>query len=202
MKIKFLVMVSNEQKRIWNAIEIKKQIPNCILYYGDNDNVFDKFINCFRLEPEYDGLVLLEDDIILCKDFYKKIMAEIEGKPDDVISFFESPLTKKELKSGYMPPSKFLYNQCNYYPAKVCKLIPDEKTIADFKNWYYKKWSYPSDEYINFVLVRNKIRYFMKVPFLVQHHAWESTWGARGKTRQTKFFIDDLEDKENGKDSN
>lgn len=194
MNIKFMIMVSDIPERIENAKKISKQIPNCILYYGDNDNVFNKFINCFKLEKEYTGLVLLEDDIILCKDFYNKIIAEIKDKPNDVISFFEKPLTKKELKSGYMAPSNFLYNQCNYYPAEVCKLIPDDVMIERFKKWYSKKWQYPSDEYINYVLVNHKIRYFMKVPFLVQHQPWKSTWGPRGKVRQTKFFIDDIKE--------
>lgn len=200
MKIKFIVMVSDVPERIENAKKIASQIPDCILYYGDNDNVFDKFINCFRLEPEYDGLVLLEDDIILCKDFYNRIIKEIEKKPDDVISFFESPLSKKELKSCYMAPSKFLYNQCNYYPCKICKLIPDDCMIDRFKKWYYKPWKYPSDEYVNYVLVNHGVRYYMKVPFLVQHLSWKSTWGARGKIRQTKYFIDDV-GVNNGKDS-
>lgn len=168
------------------------------MYYGDNEDVFKKFINCFILEKKFDGLVLLEDDIILCKDFYNKIMNEIEQRPNDIISFFEQPLSKKKLVSGYMPPSKFLYNQCNYYPKKVCKLIHNKQLIEEFKKWYcsFNKWIYPSDSYINYVLVKNKIKYFMKVPFLVQHQAWESTWDGRAKTRQTKYFIDDLEEEQ------
>lgn len=199
MNIKFIVMVSNENKRIENAKKIAEQIPNCVLYYGDNDDVFKKFINCFRLEKEYTGLVLLEDDIILCKNFYDRIIKSIKERPNNIISFFEKPLTKKELTSKYMAPSEFLYNQCNYYPADVCKLIPDDEMINRFEKWYYKSWQYPSDEYINYVLVNYKIKYYMQVPFLVQHQDWKSTWGPRGKTRQTKYFIDDLEDK-NGKD--
>ena len=50
MNIKFVVMVSDCQKRKENAEKIASQIPDCVLYYGDNDNVFNKFINCFRLE--------------------------------------------------------------------------------------------------------------------------------------------------------
>lgn len=192
MNIKFVVMVSDCQERKENAEKIASQIPDCVLYYGDNDNVFNKFINCFRLENKYDGLVLLEDDIILCKDFYEKIMSEIIQKPQVVISFFEQPMARKKLVSGFMPPSKFLFNQCNYYPANVCQLIPDEKMIDRFKNFYSKKWVCPSDEYINYVLVNYKINYFMKVPFFVQHQPWESTLGHRSTARQTKYFIDDI----------
>lgn len=193
MKIKFIVMVSDVPERIENAKKIASQIPDCILYYGDNDNVFDKFINCFRIEPEYDGLVLLEDDIILCKNFYYWIMREIEKRPVKVISFFEKPLSKKKLESGYMPPSEFLYNQCNYYPFGMCKLIANEEVIKLFKTSYTEKWVCPSDCYIRFVLSMHGIKYYMKVPFLVQHLPWKSTLGNRSKARQTKYFIDDIE---------
>lgn len=194
IKVKFIVMISEDEKRINNAKTMQEQIPDLVMYYGDNGDVFKKFINCFRLEEEYDGLVLLEDDIILCRDFYNRIMVEINRRPHDIISFFEKPLTKKALASGYMAPSEFLYNQCNYYPKDVCRLIPCEETIASFKKWYcsFAKWVYPSDNYINYVLVKNKRRYYMKVPFLVQHQPWDTTWGGRAKTRQTKYFIDDI----------
>lgn len=78
--------------------------------------------------------VLLEDDLILCKDFQTKIEDVIKQYPNKVINFFESPQSFffTEEREGKL----FAYNQCTYYPKgkakliaetmeQVCKLRPD-----------------------------------------------------------------------------
>jgi hypothetical protein len=188
-------MVANSEERISNSNIIKKEIPNLHLYTGDNDNIFQKYINCFKINNEYDGVVVLEDDIQLCRFFFEKINTIIENNSNNVISFFEKPNSKKELFSSYRKGSEFLFNQCNYYPKYICDLMLDNQNILEFKNTYfekYKVWVAPIDLYIGFVLDKYKIKYLMNVPFLVQHLPFKSMLGNRSTKRQTKYFIDDL----------
>lgn len=195
MDIKFIIMVADNPQRLANVEIIKKEIPNLHIYKGDNDNMFNKYINCFKIEDKYDGVVVLEDDIQLCKNFYFIINSIINNNPKDIISFFEKPNSKKELKTSYCNGYEFLYNQCNYYPKNICELMLKEENLNDFKNNYftkYKVWIAPIDIYIAFVLDKYGIKYLMKLPFLVQHLPFKSILGNRSTKRQTKYFIDDL----------
>jgi hypothetical protein len=188
-------MVADSKERIDNAEKIRIHIPDLYIYAGDNDNVFEKYINCFRIDKQYDGVVVLEDDIQLCNDFYNKIIEIINANKNDVISFFEKPNSKKRLQTKYCKGSEFLFNQCNYYPKSICDLLLNENNLQGFKLSYhnkYKVWIAPIDLYIGYVLDIYNIKYIMKVPFLVQHLPFKSMLGNRSTKRQTKYFIDDI----------
>lgn len=195
MNIKFIVMVSDSFERINNVKLLQNEIPDLFIYDTDNDDVFQKFINCFNVEDSYDGLVILEDDVLLCKDFYNKINSIIHENKTNVISFFEKPNSTKPLFTKYNKGYEFLYNQCNFYPIEYCSLVNNSDTILEFKSNYFQKnkvWSAPTDTYISFVLDKHNIKYLMKLPFLVQHLPFKSTLGNRSSKRQTKHFIDDI----------
>jgi hypothetical protein len=196
INVKFTVMLADIQERINNVQLIGKQIPNLHVYVGDNHDIFMKYVNCFNIDERLDGVVVLEDDIQLCNNFHSAISKIIHNHPEDVISFFEKPNSKKELKTSYIKGSEFLFNQCNYYPRSVCELLLNQSNIDEFKANYfskYKKWVAPIDLYIAFVLNKYRIKYRMQVPFLVQHLCFKSTLGNRSTKRQTKYFIDDYE---------
>lgn len=195
LNIKFIVMVADNTERISNAKLLKKQIPDLVIYSGDNDNVFNKYVNCFNISSEFDGVVVLEDDIQLCRNFLNRIIPIIENNSKDVISFFEKPNSKKQLFTSFRKGSEFLFNQCNYYPKQICAMMLDKNNLSEFKSTYfekYKVWVAPIDIYIGFVLDKYKIKYLMQVPFLVQHLPFKSMLGNRSSKRQTKYFIDDL----------
>ncbi len=195
MNIKYIIMVADNQERLANVKIIQKEIPNLCVYTGDNDNVFNKYINCLKIESKYDGVVVLEDDIKLCENFYDKINLIIKSNPLDVISFFEKPNSKKELKTSYCNGYEFLFNQCNYYPKHICELFLNDNYINEFKKSYFiknKVWIAPIDLYMAFVLDKHNLKYLMNVPFLVQHLPFKSMLGNRSTKRQTKYFIDDI----------
>lgn len=195
MKIKFILMAFETPERLLNIEILKNNIPNLEVYLGDNDDIFIKYLNCFKIDSSFDGVVVLEDDILLCKDFYSKILDVISKNKDVTISFFEKPNSKKELITKMNSGYEFMFNQCNYYPKNICDLLLDDEEIIHFKSNYFKKhkiWKAPIDLYIGDVLGRNKIKYLMNVPFLVQHLDFKSTLGNRSTNRQTKYFIDDL----------
>lgn len=197
MKIKYILLCSEGNiDRINNVEIIKKQIPKLNVIMSNRQNVFNNFVEMFNLEEEYDGVVVLEDDIQLCNDFKNKLLETIKGHEHEVVSMFESACSKKELKSEYRKGNRFAWNQCNYYPKSIANLIYDKSLVEEFIVDYNSKnnvWNYPSDTYIAYALHKYKISYYMSVPFLVQHLPFKSNFQGRPLNRQSKYFIDDIE---------
>lgn len=196
MKIKYVVMVSPIEERKKNVELLKKQIPDLICVEADRNkcDLFTVYLSLLDCE-EFDGIVMLEDDIKLCKDFIAKITYTISEHKSDVIQFFTRALSKR-LTGGYKRGSDFSSTVCNYYPAAFCKMLQNEEYIKYFKEEYYPKrhepWTYPIDTYIAFVLGYNKMQHWLELPFLVQHLALKSTLGNRSTKRQSIYFIDDI----------
>ena len=197
MNIKYVVLCSKGNEVREHNVEImKREIPELKVIPCTMDNVFPAFVASFYIEDEYDGMVLLEDDILLCKDFKNKVEALIAQRPNEVISMFESACSRGELHSEYRNGREFMWNQCNYYPREIGRIISDPKWMIPFIEWFDKKgevWGYPSDTYIGYVLGKNKIKYWMEVPFLVQHLDMKSNFKGRPSNRQSRYFIDDIE---------
>lgn len=198
MNIKYVVLCSkNSLERRLNVEKLKEQLPDLHVVYCIPENVFSAFIASFYIEDEYDGLVLLEDDIQLCQDFKNKCESIIAQRPHEVISMFESACSKGELHSEYRNGRNFMWNQCNYYPREIGRIISDPKWLIPFMQWLDDKgevWGYPSDTYVGYVLGKCKIKYWMEVPFLVQHLDMKSHFKGRPSNRQSKYFIDEMED--------
>lgn len=197
MNIKYAVLLSegNEFRAI-NVDIIKEQIPELHVVVSNRENVFTNHLSLFNIEDEYDGIVILEDDVQLCKDFKNKLVAVLEQHPGEVVSFFESACTRGQLHSEHRKGRNFNWCQCNYYPREVAKRLGDPEMLPRFEDYFYSKlnepWNYPIDRYIPFVLAYYKIDYWMEVPFLVQHLPLKSNFKGRPINRQSKFFIDDV----------
>lgn len=197
MKIEYKVLCTeNNEQRIKNVDLMKKNLLDLSVKMSGREKLFENFINVFNIENDSIGLVFLEDDVQLCKDFQNRCENLIKSRPNEVISMFESACSKRELHSEYRSGRVYQWNQCNYFPKFVCNELAKENNVLEFKEWYkkhYKVWAYPSDTYIAYVLSKMKLKYWMQVPFLVQHLDFKSTLGNRPTNRQSRFFIDDME---------
>ncbi len=159
-------------------------------------DVWSAFIGCFQLCSPSGGLLLLEDDVKLCRDFHTKVMEQISAHPDDVVSFFEKPNSRKELKSGMQPGREFGFGTCNWFPREICTALADPWNELAFRDYWpsrKEKWTYPNDIYVRWVLQKLGKKYYMQIPFLVQHLPFKSALGNRSTHRQTRYFIDDME---------
>lgn len=198
MKIEYRVLcTANNQQRIDNVAIMKSQLPSLQITMSGMDGLFERYIETYKISDNSTGLVFFDDDVQLCKNFQSRCEETISEYPNSVISMFESACSKSELKTEWRKGRIFAWNQCNYFPKSVCDKLYDWNNVAEFKEWYfkhYKTWTYPSDTYIAFTLNKYKIDYLMKLPFLVQHLDFKSALGKRPTNRQTKYFIDDLED--------
>lgn len=133
--------------------------------------------------------VFLEDDVVLCKDFEKRINEVIKNHPNQIINFFFQPLQYQ--LSGLRKGREFLFNQCVYYPRYIANKIAKEmeKLLKEgFKFDQYDRLQAKAME-------RLGLDFYSYRPMLVQHKYTKSLlhnkWVNRGRTI---YFIDDLED--------
>lgn len=198
MRIRYAVLCSEGNKqRIQNVRKMKLELPELYVVMANLDNVFYKHLDLLNVPDGYDGIVILEDDVQLCKRFKERLADVLAGHETEVVSMFESACSKKPLKSEYRNGNRFAWNQCNYYPKGIARTLANPDNLEGFIKYFYESrnepWNYPIDIYIAWVLGGLNIHYWMSVPFLVQHLDMQSNFPGRPSNRQSKYFIDDLE---------
>ena len=144
------------------------------------------FINQLKYISSNDS-ILLEDDLILCKNFKERIEEIVAQYPNSVINFYESPhdFYFTEERRGI----KYRFNQCTYYPKGVSKLIADkmEEIWPRYQNikQYDFLQAYAMDEL--------GMSYLSYRPCLVQHLNGRSIIG-NSENVSTLFFIDYIDE--------
>jgi GR25 family glycosyltransferase involved in LPS biosynthesis len=130
--------------------------------------------------------VLLEDDLILCKDFKQKIENAIKEHPKKIINFFESPFQyyKTEERKG----KQYYWNQCTYYPRGVGKKLA--KMMKKVWKEYPEEKNY--DIIMAYALDQLNMTYISYRPCLVQHLDKGSLIGESCGIRTTIYFDDYL----------
>lgn len=201
MKIKYCVLQTKDNiEREQNVKILKHFIPSLEITVTGRDTLWDCFISQFKITDEYDGIVLIEDDVKLCKNFLKRCEMAITKSKDSVISMFRICTKKTKFESGFKGGSNFNCMPCNYFPKWFCDEVVKKENFESFNKWYWEHehvWNFPSDTYIRYLLVKLKKKYFAYFPHLVQHINYKSTLGSRPMNRKSNFFIDDLERGEN-----
>ena len=144
----------------------------------------ESFIEQLEQISEYDS-VLLEDDLILCKDFKNRIEEVINKYPDKVINFFYHQDEYYQTRESM----EYSNNQCTYYPKGLAYKIAQEM----------KNFIKCSDQYSwieNLALQKLKLIHIQYRPCLVQHLDNGSLIQKHKilKPRITPFFIDYLEE--------
>lgn len=158
--------------------EMIAEIPELIILVDHKHDAMGNFLNAVSM---FDGpCVHLEDDVILCNDFYAKITAIIEEHPNDVIQFFS--MRKEDLTIGtrYIPGSRFMMNQCFYLPAGM------GKEIAEF--WKtsprQQEAGAPYDLLMADYFKAHKIKYLNWCPNLVDHEVCVSRIDKRRSSKR------------------
>lgn len=134
-----------------------------------------------------DNVVLIEDDVILCKNFDQRIRRVIEDHPDDIINFFTHPRTWFE--SQYT--TTLIYNQCTYIPQKLIAPLAAqiEQVYQDLK--YQWKTTLTAEPLMQRAIKRLGLRVYLPRPCLVQHIDDGSLLEHyRAGRRRTPYFID------------
>lgn len=148
------------------------------------------FVDQLRAINEYDA-ILMEDDIILCKDFDKRINEVVSRFPKDIINFFTLPNTYL-MPISVSDAEMYCYNQCMFFPKGVSGKIADiieTNNINNGKNTpemmiKLVKCGHPEITIINYR------------PCLVQHIDGKSLIGDNSKIghRRSPYFVDYLDE--------
>jgi GR25 family glycosyltransferase involved in LPS biosynthesis len=171
-----------------------ERIPNLIISY-DNFTDPGKFKNtsyknaqkAWKLAGE-EACVQLEDDIILCNNFITKIEKAISKRPNDVIQFFSMRKKDLEIGSRYELGSTFLMHQCYYLPPGMSKKIFEFSKVFENECKQDEHIS-PNDLVTRYYFQRNKIKYWIHIPSLVDHRIAKSSIDSRRSSkRQSKTF--------------
>lgn len=182
--IKYFVRTTGERQFNYDPLEVTP-------LYDYEHKPIDSFIEQLEIISEYDS-VLMEDDLILCKNFQEEIEKVIAQYPDKVINFFTEP---DVYVTTYIRSEKFTYNQCTYYPKGVAKQIAEQmrkirKNFPTNNMWYSKIESA--------ALLSLGMTHVIYRPCLVQHNDTKSIlYGLFDKdvrTRTTLWFKDYIDE--------
>jgi hypothetical protein len=143
------------------------------------------FIRSLYLMNDTDS-VLLEDDLVLCKNFKEEIEKVIAQYPNNIINFF----TRPDFYFTSHFSDIFSYNQCTYFPKGISSILA--KDIEEHINNYTRYYGVA----LNDTLVRLHIPHLIYRPCLVQHIDGKSILNSdmdRVYYRNTIYFKDYLD---------
>ena len=191
--MKYIVRtVDFDERRADNVRLLKEQLPELEIVVDTTRNAYNGLFLACEMANEA-GAVILEDDVLLCKDFKRRIEEVIAEKgADKVINFFEKP--KVYFPTSYVGGSGFLWMQCTYFPPNFPRKVIDH--YEQFHKERPNDWKGQAvDCLVAYALTKEKMKYWRIRPCLVQHLDFPSAIGRRPTNRQTPYFIDDLEAK-------
>lgn len=144
-----------------------------------------------RVVDSNEAILIMEDDIELCKDFYNKALKEIEQRPNEFIMFYScwiieaTEAKRKEMWQKY--PNVAVTTQAFYLPAWLGKELKEfaKTNISCNKHRYSMGIA---------VFLNNKwIEKYLVLPSLVQHIWKESIIPWISHRHQSKTYKYDLD---------
>lgn len=167
--VSFIVKTCNGREEY--AAYLNDRIPDLIVSYdrftdsGINDKAYQNFQQALLMAGD-GATVQMEDDIILCDNFYAKCIKEIEKRPDDVIQFFSMRRDDLTIGSRYEPGSKYMMMQCTYLPKGLAKELHEFSLSFNTER---RERNSPTDVCVSHFLKSRKMRYWLVIPNLVDH---------------------------------
>lgn len=145
----------------------------------------DSFIEQLKIISNEDSL-LLEDDIILCKDFLKEVKKAIRKWKGFVINFYTYPFHYMTTVLWGQP---FCFNQCTYYPKGISEKIANK--MIELRKPYSQYDVLESN-----AMVALEILHVVYRPCLVQHIDNNTLIQKNHAPRRTIWFKDYLDELE------
>jgi GR25 family glycosyltransferase involved in LPS biosynthesis len=164
--------------------DMHKAIPNLVVLVDHQHDAMANFLNAMNYTNG--PCVHLEDDVILCDDFYAKITAIIADHPDDVIQFFSMRKDDVTIGTRYIAGSQFMMNQCFYLPAGLGPKIAEAWKTSARQN----EAGAPYDLLMADYFKAHKMKYLNWCPNLVDHEVCVSRIDKRRSSkRQSLTFV-------------
>lgn len=183
----FMMAVPWEQERLRNTKRLSLATGATIVWDTKHD-AMDTWVRMLAAAGRYPA-VFLEDDIDLAPNWRVLLEATIMAHSDDVIQFFSMRKADLTIGSRYESGGGFSMNQCYYLPAgAAAELVeytpgwlathPESPNAYD---WVMRGW-----------MKSKKMRYWVRVPSLVQHKPFRSVIdGRRSSARKSLTFGDE-----------
>ena len=137
------------------------------------------------------AMVLLEDDIVITRNFVAKVIAAIEEQPACLVQMHSRTKEDRTKGSRWRPASTFYNNQCVYFPPGMAADIIEYSRTKEAEE-YLGQTIGAHDRMTAFYLASRGIkRYWNHCPSLAEHLPIVSMLDARrSKGRQSTTFAD------------
>jgi len=149
---------------------LKEQIPDLIVVMDQDSNAMHTYLRALEMTGQ-NPCVILEDDVELTGNFCAKLDAAISERPDRVIQFFSMRKADIEIGSRWDTGSRFMMNQCTYFPAGYAAALRAFRETWDKRE---VQWRSGKDLLVAAFLKSRRERYWIHVPSLVQHRVTRS----------------------------
>lgn len=143
---------------------VQSQIPDLEICFDDVGGAMPNYIKSLGMAGS-DAVINLEDDIILTKDFCRKVELACGSRKDSVIQFFSMRKNDLTIGSRWDSGWKYMMAQCTYLPAMISKQILEYSKSYDLID--HK--SHPLDSMVAAFLKSQKRKYWIHCPSLVDH---------------------------------
>lgn len=152
-----------------------------------NKDPINHFINSL-MYSNGEPFVLMEDDLVLCRDFENEVNNVINKYPNDIINFFSNP--------DYWEPihyhNRISWNQCTYYPkevgTKLYNVMSQYPKNFDTSHGFYSSVETKALKELGMEIVEYR-------PHLVQHLDMDTNlFEFSSHTRRSRFFLDYLKE--------
>lgn len=162
-----------------------KQIEYTLLI-DNNRQPVEHFIESLKIISHFNA-ILLEDDLVLCKNFDREVRKAVESYPNRIINFFQNPYKASPIEEKY----DIWWNQCTFYPQGLAGQIADTmRTIERPVGGPHKnQYSYLESDALRAL----DIKLIQYRPHLVQHKDFDTLiFNKTIHMRRSIYFIDYL----------
>ena len=182
-------VVTAVQARAPNVEYMKLHIPALEVVWDTQGHQRATFLEALQLIGD-DAAVMLEDDVVLARQFCAKAVTAIRQKPKAVIQFFSRRADDIRVGSRFQAGSAYLMNQCFYLPPKMAAAV-----ATYCPQWYERQDLLEADHrgaadaMLRDFFTDYGIKHWVSIPSLVEHAVGVSAiLPSRAKKRQSKTF--------------
>jgi hypothetical protein len=165
---------------------LKNYLPTAEWCFDEKKDAMHTFLKGMKMAGN-DACIHMEEDIILTKNFLEKAKKVIVQKPFTLIQFFS--MRKADLEIGSRWDNTFMMNQCHYNPPNFSRYF-----LEYWEHWEDRvKEPYGYDTMMQSFLRKNKIKYWISVPSLVDHRIAKSMIDPRRSSKRQSLTFEEEE---------
>ncbi|MDR1398631.1 MAG: hypothetical protein LBJ41_01735 [Treponema sp.] len=158
--------------------EYLSKINNLLISRIQKRDAYENFQNALVLTKGHNA-VYLEDDIILCDDFERRVKDIIKPHENEVIQFFSMRKDDIAIGTRYINGAKFMMMQCVYLPARI-----NAELLEYSYTWDRTGHIAGVDLMLADYLKLKKIKYLNICPNLVDHKVSKSLIDPRRSSKR------------------